>query len=147
MDQVVNLARKIAVWNVGCVFVYFCGGHKNNFPIWFRSSFKENLSVKPVNPKMAFFEISGGKLNLSSKDNPDNIYWFLNCLVYGIHKINVLNFRPLVYQRSKVTSQLFRKILNSYWKFLTYVFSELTSGYILNIFAVKVCFSKKGYYN
>ena len=40
MDQVVNLARKLAVSNVGCVFVYFCGGHKNNFPIWFRSSFK-----------------------------------------------------------------------------------------------------------
>ena len=40
MGQDVNLARKVAVQNVGCVFAYFCGGHKNNFPIRFRSSFK-----------------------------------------------------------------------------------------------------------
>ena len=40
MDQGVNLARKIAVLNVGCVFAYFCGRHKNNFSILFRSSFK-----------------------------------------------------------------------------------------------------------
>ena len=31
MGQDVNLARKVAVQNVGCVFAYFCGGHKNNF--------------------------------------------------------------------------------------------------------------------
>ena len=31
MGQDVNLARKIAVENVGYVFAYFCGGHKNNF--------------------------------------------------------------------------------------------------------------------
>ena len=40
MGQDVNLARKVAVQNVGCVLAYFCGGHKNNFPVWFRSSFK-----------------------------------------------------------------------------------------------------------
>ena len=40
MGQDVNLAREIAVQNVGCVFAYFCGGHKNNFPIRFRISFK-----------------------------------------------------------------------------------------------------------
>ena len=47
---------KIAVWNVGCVFVYlnwfsknvgsvfpwFCGGHIYNFRLWLRSSFKKN---------------------------------------------------------------------------------------------------------
>ena len=33
MVQDVNLARKIAVENVGCVFAYFCGGQKNSFPI------------------------------------------------------------------------------------------------------------------
>ena len=32
MGQDLNLARKIAVYNAGCVFAYFCGGHKNNFP-------------------------------------------------------------------------------------------------------------------
>ena len=40
MGQDVNLARKVAAQNVGCVFTYFCGGHKNNFPIWFRGSVK-----------------------------------------------------------------------------------------------------------
>ena len=29
MCQDVNLAQKIAVSNVGCVFAYFCGGRKN----------------------------------------------------------------------------------------------------------------------
>ena len=32
MGEDMNLARKIAVLNVVCVFPYFCGGHKNNFP-------------------------------------------------------------------------------------------------------------------
>ena len=40
MGQNVNLAQQVAVQNVCCVFYYFCGGHKNNFPIWFRSSCK-----------------------------------------------------------------------------------------------------------
>ena len=35
----VNLSWKIAVQNVGCVFAYFCGGHKNNFRLQFRNSF------------------------------------------------------------------------------------------------------------
>ena len=39
MGQDVNLARKVAVQNAGCIFAYLCGGHKDNFPIWFRSSF------------------------------------------------------------------------------------------------------------
>ena len=29
--QKVNLLRKIAIQNAYCVFIYFCGGHKNNF--------------------------------------------------------------------------------------------------------------------
>ena len=29
----------MAVQEAGCVFVYFCGGHKNNFRLQFRSSF------------------------------------------------------------------------------------------------------------
>ena len=33
MCQDVNLAQKIAVSNVGCVFAYFCGGRKNLQPI------------------------------------------------------------------------------------------------------------------
>ena len=49
MRQDVNVARKIAVEIVGCVFAYFCGGHKNNFPISFRSSFKVRLSHLPKN--------------------------------------------------------------------------------------------------
>ena len=49
MGQDVNLAGKVAVQNVGCVFAYFCGGHKNNFPIWFRSSFKvTKVTARPV---------------------------------------------------------------------------------------------------
>ena len=40
INQSVNLVRKIAAaYDVGCVFAYFFGGHKNNFPLWFRSSF------------------------------------------------------------------------------------------------------------
>ena len=39
-DQDVNLLRKIAVWNLGCIFVYFCGEHKSNFLIWFCGSSK-----------------------------------------------------------------------------------------------------------
>ena len=31
MYQIVNLSWKAVVQNAGCVFVYFCGGHKNNF--------------------------------------------------------------------------------------------------------------------
>ena len=38
--QSVNLSRKIAVQNAGCVFGYFCRGHKNNFGLQFRISFK-----------------------------------------------------------------------------------------------------------
>ena len=30
MCQSVNLFRKIAVSNIGCVFVYFCGGNKSD---------------------------------------------------------------------------------------------------------------------
>ena len=37
---------KITVQNAGCVFAYFCDGHKNNFPLQFRSSF--NLSVSYI---------------------------------------------------------------------------------------------------
>ena len=44
MGQDLNLARKIAVENVGYVFAYFCGGHKNNFPIRFRRPFKASFS-------------------------------------------------------------------------------------------------------
>ena len=29
----------------GCVFRYFCGGHKNNLQLRFRSSFKQLLKV------------------------------------------------------------------------------------------------------
>ena len=40
MCQSVNSFRKIAVWNVGCVSAYFCGGRKINLRLWFRRSFK-----------------------------------------------------------------------------------------------------------
>ena len=46
MGQDMNLAQKIAVLNVGCVFACFCGGHKNNFPIKFSSSIKLKKNVK-----------------------------------------------------------------------------------------------------
>ena len=35
---------KIAVQNAGCVFTYFCGGHKNNFRLQFRSSFNFEIN-------------------------------------------------------------------------------------------------------
>ena len=64
MGQDVNLARKLAVQNVGCVFVYFCGGHKNNFPIWFRSSFKKftKFTGKQMCRSLFFNEVSGLQL-------------------------------------------------------------------------------------
>ena len=35
--------------NVGCVFAYFCGGHKNNFLLQFRNSFNIILThLKPI---------------------------------------------------------------------------------------------------
>ena len=40
MYQNVNLVWNMIVWNVGCVFSHFCGGHKNNFPSHIRSSFE-----------------------------------------------------------------------------------------------------------
>ena len=48
--QSVNLSWKTAVWRVGCVFIYFCGGHKNNVRLCFRSSFNNNLWQKLVSP-------------------------------------------------------------------------------------------------
>ena len=34
---------KNSVQNAGCAFTYFCGGHKNNLRLWFRSSFKNGI--------------------------------------------------------------------------------------------------------
>ena len=34
----------MAVQNTGCIFVYFCGGCKNNFRLQFRSSVKETFT-------------------------------------------------------------------------------------------------------
>ena len=34
--------------NAGCVFAYFCGGHKNNFRLQFRSSFKSEKRLGSV---------------------------------------------------------------------------------------------------
>ena len=33
------LAKCTFILRVGCVSAYFCGGHKNNLRLWFRSSF------------------------------------------------------------------------------------------------------------
>ena len=41
MCQSVNLFRKIAVWNIGCVSAYFGGGHKINLRLWCCSSFND----------------------------------------------------------------------------------------------------------
>ena len=41
MCQSVNLSWKIAVQNAGCVFAYFCGGHRNNVRLQFCGSFNE----------------------------------------------------------------------------------------------------------
>ena len=43
MCQSVNLLWKIVLQNGGCVFYYFCGGHKNYFLLWFPSPFIINL--------------------------------------------------------------------------------------------------------
>ena len=32
--------------NVGCVFAYFCGGHKNTCPLRFRTSFNNQVDLK-----------------------------------------------------------------------------------------------------
>ena len=42
--QSINLSCKITVQNAGCVFAYFCGGHKNNSRLQFRSSFNLHFS-------------------------------------------------------------------------------------------------------
>ena len=34
----------MTVQNTGCIFVYFCGGCKNNFRLQFRSSVKETFT-------------------------------------------------------------------------------------------------------
>ena len=41
--QSVNLSWKIVAQNAGYVFVYICGGHKNNLRLWFCSSFNAKL--------------------------------------------------------------------------------------------------------
>ena len=43
MCQSVNLLWKLVFQNGGCVFYYFCGGHKNYFLLWFPSPFIINL--------------------------------------------------------------------------------------------------------
>ena len=43
MCQSVNTPGKIAIQNVGCFFTFFCGGHKNNLRLQFRSSFKNDV--------------------------------------------------------------------------------------------------------
>ena len=58
MGQDVNLAWKITVWNVGCIFAYFCGGHKSNFTLWFRISIKENKEVLLPNKTMKYFNLN-----------------------------------------------------------------------------------------
>ena len=40
MCQSVNLFGKIALKDANCVFAYFCGRHKNQLRLQFRSSFK-----------------------------------------------------------------------------------------------------------
>ena len=47
-----NLVWKIAVWNIGYVFAYFYGGHKHNFPLWFRSSFKVSFVISSIQSKL-----------------------------------------------------------------------------------------------
>ena len=41
--QSVNLSWKVAVQDAGCVFAYFCDGHKNNCWLQFCSSFNSLL--------------------------------------------------------------------------------------------------------
>ena len=36
---------KLAVQAAGCVFAYFCGGHKNNIRLQFRSSLNKFINV------------------------------------------------------------------------------------------------------
>ena len=48
MGQDVNLTRKIAAENVGCVFAYFCDGHRNNFSIWFRNAVPRSVIKRPT---------------------------------------------------------------------------------------------------
>ena len=43
MSESVNLSWKMAVQKADCIFAYFCGGHKNNFWLQFRSSFNKRF--------------------------------------------------------------------------------------------------------
>ena len=45
MSGSVNLTWKMEFQKAGCVFRYFCGGHKNSLQLRFRSSFKQLLKA------------------------------------------------------------------------------------------------------
>ena len=72
--QSVNLVWKVAVRNVGCVSAYFCGGHKNKFPLWFCSSFKSYKSFaenKLINSRDKY--VCSSCLNLYKPVSANNI--------------------------------------------------------------------------
>ena len=48
MCQSLNLSWIKVVQNAGCVFVYICGGYKNNFQLQFGSFFKVGLPSLPI---------------------------------------------------------------------------------------------------
>ena len=62
----------VGAWLVGglketrCVFAYFCGGHKNNFLLWFRSSFKVKHKLYPKITSYIFMEMTNNQYNLQN---------------------------------------------------------------------------------
>ena len=99
MRQDVNVARKIAVEIVGCVFAYFCGGHKNNFPISFRSSFKVRLSHLPR--KFSFIYV-----NDSPSEMMKNAFYFI---IKALFVLKIYTFLSLPFGHVEKTAGLERQ--------------------------------------
>ena len=74
-----NLSWKIAFQKAGCIFAYFCGGHKNNFQLSFRGSFNEyfgkwignNLKI------LEYFAINNDFINSMIRCYNIGLIWFL----------------------------------------------------------------------
>ena len=69
MRQSLNLSWKIAAETSGCVFAYFCGGHKSNFRLQFRGSFKHDKSYKKKSSYIIKIEVQLWKFNWNSWSN------------------------------------------------------------------------------
>ena len=51
MCQRIYFIRKKAISDVGYVFTYFCGGHKNNCLLQLCVSFRKSTTISPEDPQ------------------------------------------------------------------------------------------------